>query len=212
MYSPTENQVIKVFIFRRKAWQRRRKGSTLRGNLKNWRFLLPPAKLTHTGNFCKNEIHACNFWFRRNSFEYTGRFGALYKLCIVCQCSACAQSDGSPPVYRQNDSAASVASVFNASEQEIMEIAIKASPWRCSSCGQANIGTLTCSKCGGPVTDERVLSLARDMAKAKPVLESAALQGNSVPIQQSVPQSWTCSYCGAQNSGNFCESCGAKRE
>ena len=114
--------------------------------------------------------------------------------------------------YGQNNSAASAASVFNASEQEIMEIAIKASPWRCSSCGQANIGTVTCSKCGGPVTDERVLSLARDMAKAKPVLENAALQGNSVPIQQSVPQSWTCSYCGTQNSGNFCESCGAKRE
>ena len=134
--------------------------------------------------------------------QYEDQMHALYDILIGSQ----------RQTYGQNGFAASAASVFNASEQEIMEIAIKASPWRCSSCGQANIGTVTCSKCGGPVTDERVLSLARDMAKAKPVLENAALQGNSVPIQQSVPQSWTCSYCGTQNSGNFCESCGAKRE
>ena len=134
--------------------------------------------------------------------QYEDQMHTLYDILIGSQ----------RQTYGQNNSAASAASVFNASEQEIMEIAIKASPWRCNSCGQANIGTVTCSKCGGSVTDERVLSLARDMAKAKLVLENAALQGNSVPIQQSVPQSWTCSYCGAQNSGNFCESCGAKRE
>ena len=134
--------------------------------------------------------------------QYEDQMHTLYDILIGSQ----------RQTYGQNNSAASAASVFNASEQEIMEIAIKASPWRCNSCGQANIGTVTCSKCGGSVTDERVLSLARDMAKAKLVLENAALQGNSVPIQQSVPRSWTCSYCGAQNSGNFCESCGAKRE
>ena len=134
--------------------------------------------------------------------QYEDQMHTLYDILIGSQ----------RQTYGQNNSAASAASVFNASEQEIMEIAIKASPWRCSSCGQANIGTVTCSKCGGPVTDERVLSLARDMAKAQIVLGNIDPNYKAAPIAQSVPQSWTCSYCGAQNSGNFCESCGAKRE
>ena len=97
-------------------------------------------------------------------------------------------------------------------EQEIMANIIKNTPWTCKSCKQPNMYTLACSNCGEPVSDESVLKLAKDVAKAQIVLGNIDQNGKAAPIAQSVPQSWTCSYCGAQNSGDFCESCGAKRE
>ena len=100
---------------------------------------------------------------------------------------------------------------LKAREQEIMETVIKTTPWICGACKHPNVYTLTCSHCGEPVSDESVLKLAKDVAKAQMMLDKMDPQGNSVPTQQSVPQSWICPYCGAQNSGNFCESCGAKR-
>lgn len=100
---------------------------------------------------------------------------------------------------------------LKAREQEIMETVIKTTPWICGACKHPNVYTLTCSHCGEPVSDESVLKLAKDVAKAQMMLDKMDPQGNSAPIVQSVPQSWNCSYCGAQNSGNFCESCGAKR-
>ena len=114
--------------------------------------------------------------------------------------------------YGQNDFAASADPALKAREQEIMESVIKTTPWTCKFCKISNVYTLNCSHCGEPVSDENVLILAKEVAKAQLMLNKTDPQGNSVPVQQSVPQSWNCSYCGAQNSGNFCESCGAKRE
>ena len=111
--------------------------------------------------------------------------------------------------YGQNNFAASAAPKTR--EQEIVEGVIKDASWVCKSCGLANSGTLTCRRCGGPVSDEKVLTIARNIAQATLMAENAATQGNSAPVQQSVPQNWTCPSCGAQNSGKFCESCGAKR-
>lgn len=94
-------------------------------------------------------------------------------------------------------------------EQEIMEGVLKDAAWTCKSCGLANSGTLTCRQCGGPVSDEKVLTIARDIAKATLMMENAATQQNSVPVQQSAPQEWKCPSCGSQNSGKFCEYCGS---
>ena len=113
--------------------------------------------------------------------------------------------------YGQNDSAASVDPALKAREQEIIETVIKTNPWTCKFCNLPNMGTLNCSHCGKPVSDESMLKTAKDVAKAQLMLDKLGTQGNSAPMQQSVPQSWICSYCGAQNSGKFCESCGAKR-
>ena len=94
-------------------------------------------------------------------------------------------------------------------EQEIMEGVIKNSSWVCKSCGLANSGTLTCRQCGGPATvDDTVLNAARNIAQATLTMET---QGSAAPVQQSVPQNWTCPSCGSQNSGKFCENCGAPR-
>lgn len=101
-----------------------------------------------------------------------------------------------------------------AREQEIMEKVIKDIPWKCKACGLPNYGTLTCSHCGGPISDESALASIKQLVKAQMVLDAlqnSTPQGNSVPTQQSALQSWTCPSCGAQNSGAFCESCGAKR-
>ena len=113
--------------------------------------------------------------------------------------------------YGQNDFAASADPALKAREQEIMESVIKNTPWNCKFCKHLNMDTLVCSNCGEPVSDESLLKLVKDVAKAQMMLDKMDPQGNSAPIVQSVPQSWNCSYCGAQNSGNFCESCGAKR-
>lgn len=110
--------------------------------------------------------------------------------------------------------AASADSAPTAREQEIMEKVIKDIPWKCKACGLPNYGTSTCRHCGGPISDESALATIKDLVKAQMVLDAlqnSTPQGNSVPTQQSVPQNWTCPYCGAQNSSAFCESCGAKR-
>lgn len=114
--------------------------------------------------------------------------------------------------YGQNNFAASAASATKTREQEHMEYIMKHSPWECKFCGIPNSGTLTCHYCGKPVSDEKLLALARDYAKLKLKEENAAQQGNSAPMQQSVPQSWICPSCGAQNSGKFCESCGTPKQ
>ena len=104
---------------------------------------------------------------------------------------------------------------LKAREQEIMESVIKELPWTCNACRLPNYGTFTCCHCGGPISDESVLATVKQIVKNKMIiemLEKSDPQSNSDTIQQSVPQSWSCSYCGAQNSGNFCVSCGAKRE
>ena len=41
---------------------------------------------------------------------------------------------------------------------------------------------------------------------------AAAQQPMQQPVQQAVSAAWSCPYCGAQNSGKFCTSCGAKKE
>ena len=96
-------------------------------------------------------------------------------------------------------------------EQEIMEGVIKNSSWVCKSCGLANQGTLTCQNCGSPMSDERVLNAARNIAEATLMMENTAPQGGAAPVQQSAPQNWTCAACGSENSGKFCENCGAPR-
>ena len=113
--------------------------------------------------------------------------------------------------YGQNDSADSVDPALKAREQEIIETVIKTNPWTCRFCKLPNMGTLNCSHCGKPVSDESMLKTAKYVAKAQLMLDKLDPQGNSAPMQQSVPQSWICPSCGAQNSGKFCESCGAKR-
>ena len=113
--------------------------------------------------------------------------------------------------YGQNDSAASVDPALKAREQEIIETVIKTNPWTCRFCNLPNMGTLNCSRCGKPVSDESILKTAKDVAKAQLMLDKLDPQGNSAPILQSVPQNWICPSCGSRNSGKFCENCGAPR-
>ena len=113
--------------------------------------------------------------------------------------------------YGQNDSAASVDPALKAREQEIIETVIKTNPWTCRFCNLPNMGTLNCSHCGKPVSDESILKTAKDVAKAQLMLDKLDPQGNSAPILQSVPQNWICPSCGSRNSGKFCENCGTKR-
>lgn len=119
---------------------------------------------------------------------------------------------GQQQAYGQNGFAASSDSATKTREQEHMEYFMKYSLWDCKFCGIPNSCTLTCHYCGKPVSDEKLLALARDYAKVKLKEENAAQQGNYAPMQQSVPQSWICPSCGAQNSGKFCESCGTPRQ
>lgn len=116
--------------------------------------------------------------------------------------------------YGQNNVVAPTAQKTR--EQEIIEDTIKNSTWICKSCQFINPGTLTCQNCGGPVSDETVLSTAKNLAKATLMMENAAAQRNSAaqnsaPMAQSAPQSWSCPSCGSQNTGKFCESCGAAK-
>ena len=113
--------------------------------------------------------------------------------------------------YGQNDFATFTDPDLKAREKEIMETVIKTSPWYCSFCKLPNMGSLNCSHCGKPVSDESVLKLAKDIAKAQMMLDKMKPQDSFDSNAQSATQSWNCSYCGAQNSGNFCEKCGAKR-
>ena len=111
----------------------------------------------------------------------------------------------------QNDFAASAASVPKTREQEIMERVIKENSWTCPFCKLPNIGTITCSHCGEPVADEDVIALAKHIVKCELYLDDLAKQADSIRMQQSVPKIWTCTYCGSQNSGKFCQNCGAQR-
>ena len=113
--------------------------------------------------------------------------------------------------YGQNNFAASAASAPKTREQEIMERVIKENPWTCTFCKLPNIGTLTCSHCGEPVADEDVIALAKHIVKCELYSDDLAKQADFVKMQQSVPQSWICPCCGAQNSGKFCQNCGAPR-
>lgn len=96
-------------------------------------------------------------------------------------------------------------------EQEIIEDVIKKSTWVCKTCGLANPGTLSCRQCGGPVSDEQVLSSARTIAQATLMMEGTAAKGSAASERQSAPQGWSCPFCGTQNSGKFCENCGAAK-
>ena len=135
--------------------------------------------------------------------RYEEQMHALYDTLRGKQGNACGQNDSSTfdPTAPQNR------------EEELMVNCIMELPsWLCTFCRLPNSGTVTCSHCGKPISDEFTLNTARKVARCKMFSEMLNSQSNSVPTQQSVPQSWTCSYCGSQNSGNFCESCGAKRE
>lgn len=76
--------------------------------------------------------------------------------------------------------------------------AIKAISWKCPKCNLINNGTTVCRMCGAPLTDESVIEKAKTLAYANAMLENTA-------------QNWSCPFCGAENHGNFCESCGSKR-
>lgn len=126
---------------------------------------------------------------------------------------------GQQRAYGQNGFATSAASALNPREQEIFERTVKLTPWVCKSCGLANMNTLTCNQCGNPVSDEKVLSLARDIAKAEVMKENYAPQGNFAPVQQGYVQQqpvqnnvWFCPNCGTQNTSNFCSGCGTPKQ
>ena len=136
--------------------------------------------------------------------QYDEQMHTLYDILIGSQRKS----------FGQNDFAAFDPSAPKTHEEELMVEVIKSTSWVCQACRLPNFGTLTCNHCGGPVSDESTLTFAKQIAKDKmmlEVLQNANPQSNSVPTQESVPQSWSCSYCGTQNFGNFCESCGAKR-
>lgn len=96
-------------------------------------------------------------------------------------------------------------------EEEIMVSVIMELPWVCEYCHAENNGILACRNCGKPVSNEVVLTTARNIARGQLLSEQLDFQRNIAQNRQSVPQGWSCPYCGAQNSSAFCESCGAKR-
>lgn len=114
--------------------------------------------------------------------------------------------------YGQNDFSTFDPTAPKNREEELMVSVIMELPsWLCTSCRLPNSGTVTCIHCGKPISEERTLDNVRRVARCKLFSETLNSQSNSVPTQQSVAQSWSCPYCGTENSGNFCEGCGAKR-
>ena len=99
-----------------------------------------------------------------------------------------------------------------------VEEVFRISTWRCATCGCPNNNTFSCQQCGAPFSDEELLANLKSLAFAAAMGESAAannaaMPAGGAPVQNNAAaQSWICPYCGAQNSGKFCESCGAKRE
>lgn len=113
--------------------------------------------------------------------------------------------------YGQNDFSTFDPTAPKNREEELMVSTIMELSWLCTSCRLPNDGTVTCIHCGKPISDEHTLETARKVARCKLFSETLNTQSNSVPTQQSVPQSWTRPSCGAQNSGKFCESCGTPK-
>lgn len=86
-------------------------------------------------------------------------------------------------------------------EQEIMEKVIKDATWICRSCDFINHGTLVCQNCGGPVSDEKLLGIARNIAQATLMMENA--EKNSEEKQA------VCPDCGYEaKNAKFCPACG----
>ena len=100
-------------------------------------------------------------------------------------------------------------------EEELMVSTIKELPWVCEYCHILNEGSVVCSKCGKTVSNRIVLDTARNDARSTLLMEvldaREYARKKSASTQQNVPQNWSCPSCGAENSGKFCESCGAKR-
>lgn len=56
--------------------------------------------------------------------------------------------------------------------------------------------------------DVQSFQLTEDSKAMYEQMRRAAMQQ---PVQQAVSAAWSCPYCGAQNTGKFCTSCGAKK-
>ena len=101
--------------------------------------------------------------------------------------------------------------------KKAVEEVFRITTWRCASCGCPNSNTLSCQQCGVPFSDEEVLASLKNLAFAAAMGEGSMAGNTAMPVggapiqNNAAAQSWICPYCGAQNSGRFCESCGAKR-
>lgn len=100
--------------------------------------------------------------------------------------------------------------------EKIVADTLKYTTWKCLKCQWPNNGTPTCQHCGAPLSDEHVLENLRNLALAAAMQEgtlpsSAVMQTGAFAQNDAAPQNWNCPYCGASNSGKFCESCGAAR-
>ena len=156
-------------------------------------------------------------WFEKIEVELSdgcrpdSRYTDLYRRCEEQLHTLTDILNGKNTAPEQNGTSAP--SAQKTREQEIIDGIIRDSSWVCKACGLANSGTLTCRRCGGPATvDDSVLNAARNIARATLMTENTASQGNAAPVQQSAPQSWTCQFCGSQNTGKFCENCGSAKQ
>lgn len=96
-----------------------------------------------------------------------------------------------------------------AADKAVAEV-VQISTWTCAKCGTMNHGTAACRQCGGPISDEGLLSKLRTLAYAASLTDNGVQGG--IPMQNAAPtQSWSCPFCGALNQGKFCEGCGAKK-